>query len=61
MSTFWDPATYNKEFEDLVQFRVTAYNVNGWGESSEPNTDGAKVLTVPRFMHPAQRDTRTND
>ena len=61
MDTFWEPTTFNKDYNDLVQFRVTAYNVNGWGLSSDANTDGAVVLTVPRFMHPAQRDTRTSD
>jgi hypothetical protein len=50
MSTFWEASTYNKEYNDLVQFRVTAYNVNGWGESSSPNTEGALVYTVPSYM-----------
>lgn len=61
MDTFWDTETYNKQFMDLVQFRVTAYNVNGWGESSEPNTDGATVRTAPRFMNPPLRNPTTND
>lgn len=61
MFTFWEATTYNKDYNDLVQFRITAYNVNGWGQSSSPNTDGAHVLTVPRFMNKPLRDTRTND
>lgn len=61
MSTFWDGATYKKNYGDLVQFRVTAFNVNGWGKSSLPNTTGARVLTVPRTMNRPLRDTRTSD
>lgn len=61
MSTFWDTLTYNKVYNDLVQFRVTAYNVNGWGASSSANTEGALVYTVPSYMHQPVRDTRTDD
>jgi hypothetical protein len=61
MSTFWNTLTYNLAFEDLVQFRVTTYNANGWGLTSETNTEGALVRTVPRFMNPVVRDPVTND
>ena len=59
MDTFWDSETFNKDYADLVQFRVAAFNVNGWSENSEPNTVGARVLTVPRFMHIATRKLGT--
>jgi len=61
MQTFWDPLTYNKQFKDLVRFRVSAYNVNGWGQASEPNIVGARVKTAPRFMNAPLRDASTND
>jgi hypothetical protein len=61
MSTFWEPTTFNKDYLDLVQFRITAYNVNGWGLASEPNTSGALVLTVPRYMNPPIRNVKTYD
>ena len=48
-------------FEDLVQFRISAFNVNGWGLSSETNSGGARVRTAPRFMNPPQRFETTND
>jgi len=51
MSTFWNVTTFNKTLGDLVQFRVAAFNVKGWGLSSTPNTIGASVLTVPSFMN----------
>lgn len=51
MSTFWNVTTFNYTLGNLVQFRVAAYNVNGWGESSTPNTNGALVLTAPSFMN----------
>ena len=60
MDTFWADPFY-MVFEDLVQFRITAYNVNGWGLASETNSDGAKVRTAPRFMNPPQRFETTND
>lgn len=61
MSIFWDASTYNLAFDQLIQFKVSARNVNGWGEASELNTQGATVRTVPRFMNPAVREVTTND
>jgi len=40
---------------------VTAFNINGWGKTSESTTSGAQVLTAPRFMNSVVRDPRTND
>lgn len=40
---------------------MTAFNINGWGKTSEENTSGAKVLTVPQFMNSVVRDPKTND
>jgi hypothetical protein len=52
MHLFWDQATFDKDFEDFVNFRVTAKNVKGWGLPSGSNTEGARVKTAPRFMNP---------
>jgi len=57
MSDFWATLA----FQELVKFRVSAYNTNGWGQASSVNTDGARVRTVPRFMNPVVRDAATND
>lgn len=53
MPLYWDAATYNKQLGELVQFRVSAFNLNGWGPASDPNTIGATVRTVPTFMNTA--------
>lgn len=52
MADLIEPTTFNLAFQDLVQIRVAAYNVNGWGTVSEANTDGVRVKTAPRFMEP---------
>jgi hypothetical protein len=61
MSVLLDENTFNKAFDELVLFRITALNVNGWSQTSESNQEGAKILTVPRFMNTATRDVSTND
>jgi len=32
---------FSLPFKHITQFRASAYNVNGWGETSQPNTTGA--------------------
>jgi len=32
---------FSLPFKTIVQFRASAFNVNGWGETSDPNTAGA--------------------
>jgi hypothetical protein len=61
MATFWNPATFNFAFNQVVSFRVSARNARGWGPTSLPNTQGVAVKTVPKFMNPPQRDPATND
>jgi hypothetical protein len=61
MSTFFDQASFNMSFNEIVQFRISAQNINGWGSASQPNTLGARVLTAPRFMNAPVRDERTHD
>jgi hypothetical protein len=59
MSSLW--ADFGLQFQDLPTFTVAAYNENGWGLASPPNSEGQTVLTPPRFMHQVQRDAQTND
>ena len=61
MNVFVDPATFNLAFEDTVYVRVSAENVNGVGDVSVPNVDGAYVRTAPSYMNAPQRDGLTND
>jgi hypothetical protein len=48
-------------FLSVVKFRASALNANGWGETSDPNTVGAQILTAPLFMSPAQRASTSSD
>jgi len=61
MSRFTNTDSFNLNFQELIELRASAYNVNGWGEASDPNTAGAVVLTTPRFMNKPLRDPLTND
>ena len=61
MAVFVEPTTFGLVFEDLIEVRVAATNVNGQGAFSEPNTSGEFVRTIPTFMNPPQRDPLTND
>jgi hypothetical protein len=38
---------YDFAVDDLVKARVRAYNINGWSDQSQLNTDGAKVQSSP--------------
>jgi hypothetical protein len=44
-------APYNLVLGDLVVVKVAAYNANGWGSESSPNTFGATVRTIPAAMN----------
>lgn len=61
MSTFTNPATFNLPFEKIVFVRVSAYNENGWGPKSIPNSQGAYVRTPPTYMNAPKRGAETND
>ena len=61
MQTFVDPTGLNLVFGDIVKVRVSAFNKNGWGLESIPNTQGEYVRTAPTFMNPPLRNPLTND
>jgi hypothetical protein len=61
MSVLTEPTTFGLVFEDMVEVRVAARNVNGLGEYSSPNTSGEYVRTAPTFMNALLRDPLTND
>ena len=61
MSTLTDAATFNLPLEHVVIVRVSAYNANGWGLASDPNSEGAYVRTPPTFMNAPLRSSDTND
>jgi hypothetical protein len=60
MSVFWQSTTFNKQYNDQVFFRISAFNVNGWSIASNPNTVGATVYTVPQSMNPPTRNSKTS-
>jgi hypothetical protein len=61
MSVFTDTDTFNLDFLDLIEVRVSAYNIKGWGETSEPNTVGEYVRVPPFYMNNPVRGSETND
>lgn len=50
MNVLIDPAKFDLDFEDLVVVRASAYNVNGWGDVSDLNTQGATIKIIPIQM-----------
>ena len=40
-------APFNLAFDDLVEVRITAFNSYGSSDTSEVNTDGARIRRVP--------------
>lgn len=46
---------------DLVTVIVAAYNSNGWGADSDPNTFGATVRTTPAAMNDPVRGSDTTE
>ena len=51
---------FRLEAGNLVEVKVAAHNLNGWGEFSDVNTVGAIIETVPGEMDPPSRDAETN-
>jgi hypothetical protein len=43
-------STYSYATGDLVSFAARAYNSDGWGAYSNPNTAGATIMTLPAAM-----------
>jgi len=43
-------APYNLVRLELIQFKIRAHNVRGWGDYSDPNTSGVTVKTEPDQM-----------
>ena len=43
-------STYSYAVGDLIIFKAQAYNDDGWGEVSNPNTVGATIMTIPVQM-----------
>ena len=43
-------STYGYTVGSLLQVRVRAFNVNGWGEYSQLNTGGAIIQNVPTVV-----------
>jgi hypothetical protein len=52
-------ATYNFEVGHIVQFIISAHNVNGWGVYSELNTGDAFIMTVPSKMQLVTENSAT--
>lgn len=54
-------STYSLALDDLIEVKVRAYNVRGWGSYSDPNTSGETARTVPTTMSAPTRgsDTKT--
>ena len=38
---------YNLAFDTMIEAKVKAWNINGWGEYSDPNTSGALIQIEP--------------
>ena len=53
-------STYSLVFGDLVVARASAYNVNGWGLPSIPNTSGATIRQIPVQMADPTRGSLTS-
>lgn len=60
MSVFY-AAPFSLALDDLIVVRASAYNFNGWGPTSVPNTVGAMVRTVPTRMNAPARDPASTD
>jgi hypothetical protein len=52
-------STYNFEVGHIVQFLISAHNVNGWGIYSELNTGDAFIMTVPQKMQVVTENSAT--
>jgi hypothetical protein len=51
--------TYAYAIGDLVKFKARAYNSDGWGDQSNPNSGGATIQTVPAAMGAPIEDSAT--
>ena len=52
-------APYNLRRGQTVVARVQAYNERGWGDLSQPNSEGANIQTQPIYMHAPIRGINT--
>jgi hypothetical protein len=52
---------YNYVLGDVIVFRVSAYNANGWSDPSEENTSGATAKTTPAAMNAPVRDASSSE
>jgi hypothetical protein len=46
--------------DDLIVFKVSAYNAAGWGDFSEVNIDGSTIEDVPSIMTTLSFDPLTS-
>jgi len=60
MSVFTDPP-YSYTLGNVIAFRVSAQNANGWGDTSTPNTAGAEGKTIPATMNAPTRGSGTSE
>ena len=51
---------FRLEAGDLVEVKVAAHNLNGWGDFSEVNIVGAQIETVPGQLLAPTRNAETN-
>ena len=43
-------STYGLLFGEIVAVRVSAYNINDWSATSDPNVSGASIKQIPIIM-----------
>ena len=51
--------SFNLQYGQLIQARVSAKNIIGWNEPSEVNIDGATVRIEPFNMGAAKKGSQT--
>ena len=54
-------APYTLSLQDLIVVRVSAHNANGWSATSNANSFGATVKTVPAIMTAPVRGSETSE